>query len=146
MGFWVAILLVGLACLFLPAFFRGLSGQDQRRCLACQYRGTMKTWLGGYFAPQLIALLGLLFFVIPGIIFIAISAGKFKCPKCGAIGKNILVKNNPPILNAAPQPAGNIPCPWCAETIKSQAKICKHCQREIKKDSPRDHHQAILEN
>jgi len=30
----------------------------------------------------------LLFFVIPGLIFIALLWGKYKCPHCGAIRKN----------------------------------------------------------
>jgi rRNA maturation endonuclease Nob1 len=25
-----------------------------------------------------------------------------------------------------------VECPYCAEIIKSQAKVCKHCGKEIK--------------
>lgn len=48
----------------------------------------MKTWLGNYMQPQLIALIGLLFYVVPGLIFCIWAWGKFKCPRCGTIGKS----------------------------------------------------------
>jgi hypothetical protein len=63
-------------------------GRSDRRCLVCDYEGKMKTWLRNYNAPQFIVLLGLLFFFIPGLIFIVLFWGKYKCPSCGALGKN----------------------------------------------------------
>lgn len=46
-------------------------GTATRRCLGCGYTGEMKSWLGNYFLPQPIMLVLLLFYIIPGIIFIA---------------------------------------------------------------------------
>lgn len=63
--------------------------QSKRRCLECEFEGEMKTWLGNYNAPQAIGCLLMLFYVIPGIIFLAWGWGKYKCPQCGALGKNI---------------------------------------------------------
>lgn len=36
-----------------------------------------------------------------------------------------------------PQPAGRVPCPWCAEEILPAAKICRYCQRETGFDTER---------
>lgn len=59
-----------------------------RTCLVCQYKGEMKTWFG-YNGPQFIALVLLFCYVVPGLIFIAWGWGKYKCPKCGALAKNV---------------------------------------------------------
>lgn len=69
------------------------SGGDEnhRKCLQCGYIGQMKTWLRNYNFPQFIAVLGLLFYLIPGLIFIAWGWGKYKCPSCGALAKNVKV-------------------------------------------------------
>lgn len=59
-----------------------------RKCLACGHEGEMKTWLSNYTVPKLIAIAGFLLGYIPGLIFLAFYWGKFKCPSCGAVGKN----------------------------------------------------------
>ncbi|MDD2581321.1 MAG: hypothetical protein PHR66_04920 [Desulfuromonadaceae bacterium] len=59
-----------------------------RKCLICGHEGEMKTWLSNYNVPKLIAVAGFLLGYIPGLIFLAIYWGKYKCPLCGAIGKN----------------------------------------------------------
>lgn len=59
-----------------------------RTCLTCGHEGEMKTWLSNYNAPRLIAIAGFLLGYLPGLIFLAFYWGKFKCPSCGAIGKN----------------------------------------------------------
>lgn len=64
------------------------AGPHWRCCLECGFTGEMKTWLRNYNAPQLIALLLLLLYVVPGLIFIAWNWGKYKCPRCGALGQN----------------------------------------------------------
>ena len=62
-----------------------------RKCLACGHEGEMKTWLSNYKAPKIITVVGFLLGYIPGLIFLAIYWGKYKCPSCGAIGKNLLI-------------------------------------------------------
>ena len=64
------------------------NGRSVRKCLACGHEGEMKTWLSNYNAPKLIAVAGFLLGYIPGLIFLAIYWGKYKCPGCGAVGKN----------------------------------------------------------
>ena len=59
-----------------------------RVCTDCGYSGPMKTWLRNYNAAQLIAVVLLLFWIIPGVIFIAWFWGKYKCPSCGKVGAN----------------------------------------------------------
>ena len=65
--------------------------EHQRKCLQCGRVGQMKTWLRNYSLPQLIAIIGLLFYFLPGLIFIAWGWGKYKCPSCGALAKNVQV-------------------------------------------------------
>lgn len=73
----------------IEAAFEQKGDKAYRKCLACGYKGKMKTWLKNYGLPQLIALVLLFAYIIPGIIFIAWGWGKYKCPKCGALAKNI---------------------------------------------------------
>jgi hypothetical protein len=106
-------------------------GKSGRRCLSCGYQGPMKTWLSNYSAPQLIVLIGFLFFFIPGLIFIALYWGKRKCPSCGAIGKNQpiidahIIRQQPVVTDEVKV------CPFCAETIKNAAVVCRYCNRDL---------------
>lgn len=71
----------------LPGIVSGIPGE--RRCTACGFQGQMKTWLRNYSMPQFLALILLLFWVLPGVIFIAWGWGKYKCPHCGKVGENL---------------------------------------------------------
>jgi|GEM_PF-3562362 len=73
-----------------PPVLGVLSGiPGQRRCNVCGFSGHMKTWLANYNGPQFLALLLLLLWILPGIIFIAWGWGKYKCPQCGKVGENV---------------------------------------------------------
>ena len=61
---------------------------SDRTCLRCGYEGEMKTWIANYIVPKLILVAGFLLGYIPGLIFLVIYWGKYKCQKCGSIGKN----------------------------------------------------------
>ncbi len=63
-------------------------GKIHRRCTECNYIGDMKTWLRNYNKPQLILIISLLFWILPGVFFIFWAWGKYKCPSCGTVGKN----------------------------------------------------------
>lgn len=58
---------------------------NQKKCIQCEYKGKMKIWLENYLFPKVIAYLALAFFIIPGVVFIAWSWGKYKCPECGVL-------------------------------------------------------------
>lgn len=100
---------------------------EDRKCLACGYQGKMKTWLRYYGFAQFIALVLLLFFFLPGLIFIAWAWGKYKCPHCGALGKN--TPFDPATAPVNDQPTKK--CPFCAEEILAAAVKCKHCGSDI---------------
>ena len=96
LGFQEFIILFLLACAILYFILRSKGRTKapavnslQRKCLICQYTGPMKTWLGNYNLPQFIALVLLFAYLIPGLIFIGWGWGKYKCPQCGALAKNI---------------------------------------------------------
>jgi len=64
------------------------TGRSIRTCLACGYEGEMKTWIAHYGVPKVIVVAGFLLGYIPGLIFLGMYWGKYKCPQCGRIGKN----------------------------------------------------------
>jgi len=64
------------------------NGGSVRTCLHCGHEGEMKTWLSNYTVPKCIAVAGFLLGYIPGLIFLAVYWGKYKCPVCGTVGKN----------------------------------------------------------
>ncbi|WP_157288355.1 hypothetical protein [Uliginosibacterium gangwonense] len=73
-----------------PAVVGAISGiPGQRRCTSCGFTGQMKTWMRNHTMPQLVALILILFWVLPGVIFIAWAWGKYKCPHCGKVGEHI---------------------------------------------------------
>ncbi len=65
------------------------NGCSVRKCLACGHEGEMKTWISNYVAPKIIVITGFLLGYIPGLIFLVFYWGKYKCPSCGAVGKNM---------------------------------------------------------
>jgi hypothetical protein len=48
----------------------------------------MKTWLRNYNGPQFLSLILILFWVLPGLLFIAWGWGKYKCQNCGKVGES----------------------------------------------------------
>lgn len=71
--------------------------KKKRRCLVCGYDGEMKTWLSNYNLPQFISIVLLFTFIVPGLIFIGWGWGKFKCPNCGTLAKNVPVEFKKPV-------------------------------------------------
>lgn len=65
--------------------------RGDRRCLTCNYEGQMKTWLRNYSLPQIIFLVLLCVYMLPGIVFLFWAWGKYKCPKCDALAKNVKI-------------------------------------------------------
>ncbi|MGE0919471.1 hypothetical protein [Trichlorobacter lovleyi] len=97
--------------------------RSTRKCLSCGYVGQMKTYLSDSWSGIIIAVVLFCFWIVPGLIFVAVNWGKRKCPNCGAIGKNTAVSNY--------EEEGTRICPHCAETIKAAARICRYCQKEV---------------
>ena len=102
-----------------------------RKCLQCNYVGGMGTWLRNNSLPQLIAIVGLFFFLIPGIIFIAWAWGKHKCPACGAVGKNVLPSKSDFKDDILVEGIDGKTCPYCAEIVKVEAVVCRYCHRDL---------------
>jgi hypothetical protein len=70
---------------------------SDRHCLACGFEGKMKTWIANYTAPKLILIVGFLLGYLPGLIFLAVYWGKYKCQSCGSVGKNQPLRKKPAV-------------------------------------------------
>ena len=71
-----------------------VDGSAGRICLACGYKGEMKTWIANYKAPKLYLVLGFICGYVPGLIFLVFYWGKSKCPSCGAVGKSKIMTSD----------------------------------------------------
>ena len=67
---------------------KGSAAPAIRTCNACGHTGEMKTWIANYTPPKLLLIAGFVLGYVPGLIFLVYYWGKYKCPGCGAVGKN----------------------------------------------------------
>ena len=102
---------------------------SRRRCLTCGHIGEMETWCESSWLPNFVIILGFCFFFIPGLIFMMYAWGKRKCQNCGALDKCTLVSDQEG--GVAIIASGTKECPFCAETVKSAAIVCRFCNREL---------------
>ena len=100
-------------------------------CSQCGFAGkpVMKSNQNGCFAIVL-----LLCFIIPGILYILFtSKQKAYCPKCN--GLETMIPVDAPRAVAFRHAEESIrherACPFCAEPILVQARVCKHCGRDL---------------
>lgn len=81
------------------------------------------------------------FWIIMGVIVALIGASKGRSG-CGwflyglllwpvALVHVLLAPPRPAAVDARARAEGRVPCPYCAEMIKPEARVCPHCQRDL---------------
>jgi hypothetical protein len=61
------------------------------------------------------------------------TSGFFVCVLLGPLGvlAVLLSRSNQEMVIKDMRRQGNRQCPWCAEWIKQEAQVCKHCGRAV---------------
>lgn len=101
-------------------------------CTRCGHHGPAKTVVPGSFVLELFLWLC---WILPGLFYSIWRAGN-KRPGCTACGSTDVI----PEATAAAQAVireqatahrDEMDCPWCAERVLRNARVCKHCGREL---------------
>jgi len=126
----IALFFMAILGLLIYAYIRSnYKKTDGMYCTSCGYNGKVsgKPRGNGY-----VELLLWLCFLVPGLIYSAWRGGKkeYICPSCN--GNNIIPENSP-VAKDIIEKKSLTKCPFCAELIKPEAIICKHCGKEITK-------------
>lgn len=116
----------------------GKAHGDTMYCRTCGHRGPAKTVTGGNLAIEIILWLC---FIVPGLIYSIwrLSSRHQACKSCGSrevipIDAPAAVLANKP--DAVTSGGDTKLCPFCAETVKKAAVVCKHCGKAIPAPSP----------
>ncbi len=93
------------------------------KCPNCGFIGAPVKYTRGSFWIEIILWLC---FLVPGLIYSVwrLTTKSIVCPRCKY--NNII-----PFVKPDGTSHDEKICPYCAETIKAAAKICKHCSKEV---------------
>ena len=121
-------IIFGLIAWAIFSAFSKPGAADNSICPRCGIQGIpVRKTRGNFF----IELALWLCFIIPGLIYSIwrLSTRYDACANCGNSG--LVPVSSPAAQNIAANLEARVKCPYCAELILPEAKVCKHCGREV---------------
>lgn len=128
------VLILGLlAWLILTVVVRFTRGPLVRYCRACGYSGPTRSVVSGHILIEIVLWCAL---IVPGLIYSIwrVTSRHLVCTSCGS--SNVIPPETPVARLGTAEFATELTeeattCPFCAETIKKAARVCKHCGRDL---------------
>ena len=103
-------------------------GEKVMLCSACGEKGFPSRQTKG---SVLIEIILWLCFIVPGLIY-SIWRASTRYDACARCGSTTLIPVDSPIAaTIATSSETRVKCPHCAELILREAKVCKHCGRDV---------------